>query len=123
MQEFHIKKELIFDKVTKALFMFVKTSDFLRRCNALQIGLMAVINKIPFRRFSQQSCSLKFLLCKNCSVKPAFFSPIHLPVIFDAYNTEIILNLPALHALPVFLDRLQQFGIILKEITGHGRFR
>ncbi len=52
-----------------------------------------------------------------------FFSPIHLPVIFDAYNTEIILNLPALHALPVFLDRLQQFGIILKEITGHGRFR
>ena len=37
------KKELIFDKAFDAFFMFVKTSDFLRRCKAVQICLMAVI--------------------------------------------------------------------------------
>ncbi len=36
------KKKLIFDKATDALFMFVKISDFLRRCNAVQTSLMAV---------------------------------------------------------------------------------
>ena len=40
------KKELIFDRVTNALSMFVKISDFLRRCNAVQPGLMAVIKKM-----------------------------------------------------------------------------
>ncbi len=35
------KKELIFDSVTDALSMFVE-----RRCNAVQIRLMAVIKKL-----------------------------------------------------------------------------
>ncbi len=34
-------KELTFDKVTDALFMFVKISDFLKHRSAVQLGLMA----------------------------------------------------------------------------------
>ncbi len=29
------KKKFIFDKITNALFMFVRIFDFLRRCNAV----------------------------------------------------------------------------------------
>ncbi len=43
-------KELIFDKATDAFFMFVKISDFLRLCNAVETGLMAVYKKISVKQ-------------------------------------------------------------------------
>ncbi len=39
------KKELTFDKVTNALFMFVRIFDSLRHISAVELGLMAVIRK------------------------------------------------------------------------------